>query len=305
MTAELVPEARYTIRVVAQKTGVNADTLRTWERRYQAVVPARSASGARHYDDATIHRVSLLRQATEQGHAIGQMALLSDAELQRLVRGAGRLEAGLGSTQGSVAAMFRAVEGGNLAEFERLVGTAALAFGVRALLEEVVQPFLKEVGVRWEDGRLSIAEEHAISASLRNILLSLVRSYSRPSSTPRMVVTTLSGERHEFGIIMLQLLASCHGITTLYLGPDMPAGDIVAAAQASGASVVALSAVHGEVAEQTRAGVIELLTAEDTNFNVWIGGRCAASAMSGFSHPKLMLFEDLFAFEQRLQLMKG
>lgn len=305
MSAELAPEPRYTIRVVAQKTGVNADTLRTWERRYQAVVPARSASGARHYNDATIHRVNLLRQATAQGHAIGQVAMLSDAELQRLLRAGEQTSAGLTSPQGSVAALFRAVDGGDLAEFERLVGTAALAFGVRSLLEDIVQPFLTEVGARWEAGRLSIAEEHAISASLRNILLALVRTYARPAAKPRIVVTTLSGERHEFGIIMLQLLAACHGINTLYLGPDMPAREIIAAVRDSGASVVALSAVHSGTAADIRADVEELLAAEDPAFHVWIGGRAAASALESYTHARLMLFGDLFAFEQRLQLMKG
>ncbi len=303
MVAELAPESRYTIRVVAQKTGVNADTLRTWERRYNAVVPARSASGARHYNDATVNRVNLLRQATTQGHAISVVAGMTDTELQRLLRGHERTGQGLESTQGAVAALFRAVDAGNLAEFERLVGTSALAFGVRPLLEDIVEPFLREVGKRWEEGRMSIAEEHAVSASLRNILLALVRTYARPATKPSMVITTLSGERHEFGIIMLQLLASSNGIPTLYLGPDMPPRDVSAAVYTSGARVVALSAIHADAAQHTREGIMSLLHAEGGEFDVWVGGRAAASALAGFTHPRLLLFDDLFGFEQRLQLL--
>ena len=37
---------QYPIRVVARMTGLTIDTLRAWERRYQAVVPARAAVAA-------------------------------------------------------------------------------------------------------------------------------------------------------------------------------------------------------------------------------------------------------------------
>lgn len=304
MPQDTSKEVRYTIRVVAQKTGVNAETLRTWERRYNAVVPARSASGVRHYNDATVGRVHLLRQGTAQGHAIGQLAGLSDTELQRLVRGGATNVEPAPSTEKLVAAMFQAVDSDDLAEFERLVGTAALAFGVRPLLEEVVDPFLAEVGTRWEDGRMSIAREHAVSASLRNVLLALVRTYSRPSAKPLLLFATLSGERHEFGLLMLQLLAASQGVPTLYLGPDMPASEIAHAAITTGARVVAVSAIHIDEALHTREGISALLAVGDGRYDVWVGGRAAPTALSDLENPRLHIIANLFAYEQRVQLLK-
>lgn len=85
---------------VARLAGMPVATLRIWEQRHQAVKPATAPSGHRLYAPADVQRLLLLRQLTGQGHAIGSIASLSSAQLQRLAqqapgRGAGRRPAGL------------------------------------------------------------------------------------------------------------------------------------------------------------------------------------------------------------------
>lgn len=305
MTAEIPAKRTFSIRTVAEQTGVHADTLRTWERRYRAVSPERTPGGTRRYSEQTMVRVQLLREATELGHPIGGIAPLPDDELRALVRTESRKRNPQGSPEAVVAAMFGAVEAGELAEMERLLGTAALAFSVRDLLAHVVQPFLAEVGERWEDGRMSIAQEHAVSASLRAVLLSLIRTYQRPSAAPRILLATLPGEPHEFGLLMLQLLAASSGIATMYLGTNMPPEEIAEAAKIAGVRRVALSFVHHGGDSAASSHLAALLTASDGHFEVWAGGRAAAAVACGVEHPRLHLFDDLAAFEQRLQLIKA
>ena len=71
------------IRAVARMTGIPVDTLRAWERRYQAVTPARDGR-ERVYQDADIRRLILLRGAVENGRAIRHVAGLTDEELEHL-----------------------------------------------------------------------------------------------------------------------------------------------------------------------------------------------------------------------------
>jgi DNA-binding transcriptional MerR regulator len=59
-------------------------TLRIWEQRYRAVHPVTAPSGHRLYSPADLQRVLLLRQLTEQGHAIGSIAALDSAQLQQV-----------------------------------------------------------------------------------------------------------------------------------------------------------------------------------------------------------------------------
>jgi DNA-binding transcriptional MerR regulator len=70
---------------VARMTLIPVATLRVWEQRYRAVSPSTTESGHRLYDLAGVQRLLLLRQLTQQGHAIGSLAQLQTEQLQALV----------------------------------------------------------------------------------------------------------------------------------------------------------------------------------------------------------------------------
>jgi MerR family transcriptional regulator, light-induced transcriptional regulator len=76
---------RHPIGVVAERTGVSVHVLRAWERRYAVVVPQRTETGRRLYSDADVQRLRLLRELTDRGRTIGQVAPLSTAALRRLL----------------------------------------------------------------------------------------------------------------------------------------------------------------------------------------------------------------------------
>ena len=62
----------YPMRVVSRLSGLTADTIRVWERRYQAVSPERTGGNKRRYSGSQVRRLVLLRRATELGHSIGR-----------------------------------------------------------------------------------------------------------------------------------------------------------------------------------------------------------------------------------------
>jgi DNA-binding transcriptional MerR regulator len=70
----------YPIREVSRLTGVNAITLRAWERRYGLFEPVRSESGHRLFTQENIERIKKAVALTEQGVPISQVKKLLDAE---------------------------------------------------------------------------------------------------------------------------------------------------------------------------------------------------------------------------------
>jgi len=80
------PQPAFRSGAVARMAHMPVSTLRIWEQRYQAVGPTTAPSGHRLYSAADVQRVLLLRQLTEQGHAIGAMAALDAAQLQQVAR---------------------------------------------------------------------------------------------------------------------------------------------------------------------------------------------------------------------------
>jgi MerR family transcriptional regulator, light-induced transcriptional regulator len=72
------------IGAVTQLTGISSHTLRKWESRYAAVAPVRTESGRRLYTQNQVRKLLQLRDLVRQGHQIGHLSTLSEAELEAL-----------------------------------------------------------------------------------------------------------------------------------------------------------------------------------------------------------------------------
>ena len=79
----LPDEGLYPIREVSRLTGVNAVTLRAWQRRYGLVQPARTEKGHRLYSEQDIRQIGEILSWLERGVSIGQVkGLLSEPQTQ-------------------------------------------------------------------------------------------------------------------------------------------------------------------------------------------------------------------------------
>jgi DNA-binding transcriptional MerR regulator len=72
----------YRIGKVSSLTGVSPDTLRIWQRRYNAVIPGRSETGGRLYSSADITRLKLMKALVDAGDSISSIAGLSQEALE-------------------------------------------------------------------------------------------------------------------------------------------------------------------------------------------------------------------------------
>ena len=219
--------ATYSLGAVSRLTGLSPHVLRAWERRYQAVTPLRTPGGTRRYRESDVARLRLLAAATGAGHPIGDVAGLSEAELRRRTAGPGE------EPLPQLRLILEAIDRLDANETERLLGVQLAAQGPRRFVAAVVEPLMREVGNRWEDGRLSIASEHLASAAVRNLLGGMLRRMAPSSQSLSILFTTLPGERHELGALSCTVVAVELGANAIYLGPDLPAGEVVAAAGAT------------------------------------------------------------------------
>jgi MerR family transcriptional regulator, light-induced transcriptional regulator len=69
---------------VARMLRMPVATLRVWERRYGLTQSALTPSGQRLYSADDIRRLTLIKQLTDLGHAIGSLAPLDMPQLQRV-----------------------------------------------------------------------------------------------------------------------------------------------------------------------------------------------------------------------------
>lgn len=286
-------EARsFPMRVVTRMTGLSADVVRVWERRYAAITPDRTDGNARRYSSADIERLTLLRDAIAAGHAISAVAHLPNARLRAL---AAQPESADPSP--SLERYLDAITRLDLPRAEAILARASQLLGPRAMVLELVLPLLRTVGDRWHAGALSVAEEHAVSAQVRAHLATLIRTTPVPDGAPRIVIGTPPGQRHEMGAQMAAVLASSRGLSPIYLGPDVPFEEIRDACDRSGAKIAALSILVVPDDAAARRRELKGLEALAKTLEVWVG------APSG--HPALGVegvrpMADFLVFEAAL-----
>ena len=260
----------YPIRVVSRLTGLSVDTLRAWERRYQAVSPSRDDRG-RAYTDAQIRRLRLLAGLVERGHAIGSIANLSDAALRQLEQSAVARPSARAKDdeQIDVSELLAAIKQYDLAGMEAILNRHAVMLPPDMLVYAVVLPVLREMGERWQAGTVRPAQEHLVSAVMRTVLGGLLRTLSRPTAKVQIVFATLAGERHELGLLCAAVLAASAGYGVLYLGPDLPTADIAHAVRTANATTLVLA---GTAAVDVSASDVTSLKRLPDDVTILVGG---------------------------------
>lgn len=275
----------FPIAAVSRMTGLGLDTIRAWERRYGAVVAARGAKG-RVYTDAQVERLRRLAALVEQGHAISEVAGLSDSRLVQLLRkttesaepaapSPGQQAAIDVAALGPARAIVECIEGYDYAGADREVGRLAAVMTPRDLVYRVGLPVMREVGERWHQGRLSVAQEHMASAIVQSVMGTLVRLQPARPHSPRLLFASPEGELHEFGLRAAAMLAAAIGLEIVYLGTSLPAEEIASAASRTGAAAVVLALTGGS--RQVLSRVPQVRQALPRDVELWVGGSAAAT----------------------------
>lgn len=296
---------RYPIRAVARLTGIAIDTLRAWERRYAAVTPSRDDRG-RLYSEADVARLRLIRQAVAAGHGVGRVATLSDDQLRALAMSAsveGTPVAPTSSVRLDTSAFSGALARLDSVAVDREFSRLAAVLPPLELIRDVLMPALATVGNDCLKKQAGIAQEHLVSAAMRNMLGSFLRLYARHDAPVRLLFATVAGDRHEIGTLGAAMLAASSGLAVSYVGPDLPAEDVVQAVKASGANVLVLGlTLYRRGVEQGRQlrTVVRDLPAD---VELWVGGRSADHHATLIGRRGIVL-HDFDAFQQQLARLR-
>ena len=300
-------QPKYVMKVAARLSGLSPYVIRSWEKRYGVVSPERTDTNRRLYTEEHVEHLRLLRRLTEHGHAIGSIAELPVDELRRMVEEEERLrrEQSPGSTRRDAAADFR----DRLLDHARALDPRALEqtllhassqFTRRALLEQVIVPFVEDVGRGWLEGRLRIAHEHVATTVVRNHLLNALTTSQAATTAPTALVATPQGQIHELGALMIANVAAMSGWDIIYLGADLPAEEIASSARDLGAAMVLLSIVFPPNDPRIQTELTSLARMMPDDIHLVIGGRSAAGYRDTLQRIGAEHIEDIDALWKKL-----
>lgn len=222
----------FNLKAVVQETGIKPDTLRAWERRYGLPDPERSTGGHRLYSQRDIEILRWLMARQDEGLTISRAV-----DLWRSIEDEGQdplrapeyatNQAKALSIQGDEVQTFRkhwidACLNFDEQTAERVLAQAFAIYPVETVCIDVLQNSLQEIGEGWYKGKVSVQQEHFISALSMRRVDAMLGVSSLPTRPGRILLACPPGEEHVFGQALLQLLLRRRGWETLYLGANVP-----------------------------------------------------------------------------------
>jgi len=274
------------IRVVSNRTGIAADTLRMWERRYGFPRPARRPGGSRVYSEDDVARLHLVARAIGTGFRPSEVVSLPSADLRKLVeasdadsprRGDGSPggRTGAGQQVGpapSLDAVLAVLLTDEIAGVRSLLRAAAVSLGPRAFVTELAHPLAIRVGELWAAGVLEVRHEHVASACLTSQLHLLLGALDDGDRSPKVLLATLPGEPHLLGLDMVAVYLAANLAAPHVLGADTPPAQIVSAARAFDVDAVGISISPAADRRAAARAVKTLAETLPSRTELWLGG---------------------------------
>ncbi len=271
------------IAAVERDTGLSKDTLRVWERRYGFPVPERDVLGERSYPFDQVERLRTIKRLLDAGHRPGRVVAMAPEDLSQLAAALGtsaaRREPPIGATTppADMAQLLWLVQHNDVDRLRGALTRALARMGLGRFVLDVIAPLNGEVGEAWMQGRLEVFQEHLYTESVQVVLRNALHHLpTAGAGSPRVLLATVSGEPHGLGLLMAEAVLALEGCRCVSLGVQTPIWDIVRAADAVDAQIVALSYTGCTSPNQLVDGLVELRSKLRPDIDLWAGGSAAA-----------------------------
>ncbi|MEO6999029.1 MAG: MerR family transcriptional regulator [Terracoccus sp.] len=260
-----VPELAWPVGAVAERLGVSASTLRSWDRRHGIGPTSRTDGRHRRYSESDIRRVMLMARLTAHGIPAQAAAAALDEMDDEAV--AERLQGGLSApgpmrNDAAVASALHASSGARSSVrstsqtapgasdgalpatrmIDSIVSTATALDGqglsalyrqslrqhaVADAWSDIFVPALSRIGELWADGGVGVEVEHLASELLQTELRGVSRANRLQLVGPPVVLANADNEMHHLPLLALEAGLAGHSVASLFLGPRLPTESLI------------------------------------------------------------------------------
>lgn len=216
----------YSMSQVETLTGINAHTLRAWERRYNFILPERTETNIRYYSDAQLKNLLNIGILVRNGYRVSSVDKMERAEIHELVNQilTTHSDANNDKINGLVLSMLEMDEHA----FTKIYNSAVADLSLLKTFTELIYPFLNLVGGLWTTNKIVPAHEHYISNLIRQKIIASIAGLPSPKEdAKRILLFLLEEESHELGLLLSSYIAKKAGWKVYYLGQNVPTKNII------------------------------------------------------------------------------
>ena len=106
--------------------------------------------------------------------------------------------------------------------FQQLMEKMAHSYPMNVMIDEIIRVLQTRVGLEWEMGRLTVADEHYITHAISRTMAALYPLESPILIKKRAIALAVGTEEHTLGIELISSYLQTKGIDTWYLGTHVP-----------------------------------------------------------------------------------
>lgn len=202
-------------------TGINAHTLRIWERRYDFMKANRTDTNIRYYSGDQLKTLLNVAILMRNGYRVSKINKMTLEDIHTKV-----IEIELSNNleqSDDINLLTIAMLSYNEEEFSKIYQRSILRLGILKTITTLIYPFLNHVGVLWGTSKVSPPQEHFISNLIRQKIITAIDTLPIPSTTSKTILFFLiEGEDHEIGLLLSSYIAKDLGWKVIYLGQRTP-----------------------------------------------------------------------------------
>jgi len=216
---------KYFIKDIENITGIKAYTLRIWEQRYGMLVPKRTDTNIRYYEEDDLKYMMNIAMLNANGYKISRIAEMSRDEVQRRTLS---ISENSSSHQHQISALSTAMFDFDEKEFNKVLSINILKLGMEETTVNIIFPFLQHVGVLWLSGTIHVAHEHFITNIIKQrmfVAIDQLNVLPHPNAK-KFLLFLPNGENHELSLLFASYILRARGQKVTYLGTSTPLDDL-------------------------------------------------------------------------------
>lgn len=286
----------YSIKELEKLSGIKAHTIRIWEKRYKLITPKRTPTNIRYYSDNDLKKIINIAVVNNSGLKISHIARLTERNLSELVHSKNKPEKGIASP---IDRLVLATVAMDEQDFCKTLDHLSSSHQFERVVTEVLFPFLEKVGVLWQTGEVTPAQEHFVSNLIRQKMIAAVDQLPFPKVKSRRIVLFLpENEYHEIGLLFSNYISRKKGYQTFYLGQSVPIDDLRQVVATHTPAILITSMVTSMHADRLKE-FVRKLSIDFKKQSILISGM----AVRGFDFSKLKNVKQFYTAEMLKNLL--
>jgi DNA-binding transcriptional MerR regulator len=215
--------AEYKISDLEKLSGIKSHTIRIWEQRYEVLIPLRTDTNIRYYDDEQLKKLLNIVSLINAGEKISKISKLSEQEFNEKINALDKT--GTSNIKEEMLTNQMVTSGLAYDEigFEKAFSNSILSFGLMESYKRVFYPMLVKLGFLWSTSELSPSQEHFVSNLIKQKMFAAIDALKPPTiESENWVLFLPEGEMHDIGLLVANFMLRSKAVKVVYLGDNVP-----------------------------------------------------------------------------------